>query len=238
MLPRWWPRLLLSCKLRFELSKLPSPSKGVWTSAITKVMQKLNPEVGSCTVLTPKIAIALPSAALSCRSWLQGLSWISAAKSQGATESSAPVSSKIFQLCNEDLWEARGCCSKFPLHSCCWFSSFKLFVFMFLWPKVPKLFVSKPLVPPKLFVPKVICPIVCFFASCGRSCLSWPSCSLAWSSCFCFFLFVVLSACRCQTASCIGVFLFCPFCSWGFVFASSFFSKLCVFQAAPVDAIN
>ena len=57
---------------------------------------------------------------------------------------------------------------------------------LLLWPKVPKLFASKPLVLPKLFVPKLFCPIVCFF-SCFAEAPSAEAPSL---------LFVALSACR------------------------------------------
>ena len=169
-------------------------------------MLKLNPWLRSCTVLKPKISIALPFAALSCRSWFKGLSWISAAKSQGATESSAPVSIKIFHSCNEDLLKARGCCSKLSLHSCC--------------SSIPKLLFPKLLLlhaGPKLLL---LSPIVCFLSSCFlwscllRSCLSWPSCSLAWSSCFCS-SFVCLQAVVLQAllgSSCFAPFVFT--CSW------------------------
>ena len=61
-------QVFVKLQAKVSLSKLPNPSKGWHTSAITKFVLKLNPEVRSCTVLTPKIPIALPSAALSCRS--------------------------------------------------------------------------------------------------------------------------------------------------------------------------
>ena len=41
--------------------------------------------------------MAMPLAVLSCRSFSQGLSWVFSAKLLGATESSAPVSTKILQ---------------------------------------------------------------------------------------------------------------------------------------------
>ena len=65
----------------------------------------------------PKVCMAMPFAVLSCRSFSQGLSWVCAAKLLGATESSAPVSTKIFQVCLGDL-QARVCCSKFSAGCC------------------------------------------------------------------------------------------------------------------------
>ena len=56
----------LRCRLRLRLSKLVSPSKGCSTSAITKLIVKLKPWQRRCTVLMPKVCMAMPFAVLSC----------------------------------------------------------------------------------------------------------------------------------------------------------------------------
>ena len=109
------------CKLSFAWIKLLTPSSGCSTSAITKLISKLTPWLRSCTVLMPKVVIALPVAVRSSKASSGELSWIWSAKLRGATDSSAPVSIKMLQACPKfclgDL-QARGCCSKLPAGCC------------------------------------------------------------------------------------------------------------------------
>ena len=64
---------------------------------------------------------------------------------------------------------------------------------MFLWPKVPKLFASKPLVPPKLSAPNLCCPIVCFFLA---QAFAVSYAVLPGQAAFLLLLLVVLFACK------------------------------------------